>query len=908
MESIPKNYEHSIEQKWAKYWIDNKTFSDKRKEVSEDDFVLVIPPPNVTGKLHIGHALNNTYQDILLRANKMKGKKTIWVPGTDHAGIATQTKVEKTLIAQYQSEGKVFNKDKMGKEAFIKEIWNWKNQYGNSIIEQLKRLGCSCDWDRIQFTMDPQFSNLVKEIFIKLYNDDLIYRSEYIVNWCPVSKTALANEEVIYQDQDSELYHLRYYYADDDGKPISDKYLVVATTRPETILGDVAIAFNPKDKRYKELENQTLLVPLINRPIKLIKDIYPNPDFGTGLVKITPAHDVNDFKVGQRHKLPKLKVLNEDAKIYNTKTRFDGMNRFEAREEILKDLDENGFLEKREFYQNRIGRSYRSGAIVESLLSKQWFVRMEPLAKMVLEHEDEINFYPKYQKDIFRNWLNNIQDWCISRQILWGHRIPVWYGSDGSIVCDTTAPINTNSVEYTQDSDVLDTWFSAWLWPIGVFPDEEALYRNNINVLTTGADILFFWVIRMMMASCYLTKELPFKNIYLHGLIRDEKNEKMSKSKGNVIDPLEVIDEYSADAIRFSLTMKTPYGQDVPFSHKDVELGRNFATKLWNTMRYIVDISQTSRKKFEELEKHFPTEFNDYLYSQVSTESTLENQLDGFDLWIMGQLYETVKKVEEHLSNYNFSAMASTIYTFTWDKFCSIYLETTKYQKDDIKKQFVLNYVLNHIIRLVHPIMPFVTEEIWYQLSFYQDIKYTSIVDSAGKQQIYPVKTTDDELVDKYMKLVRHVRSIKSVFGIPLNRENKETKTKEKFIHGNIVLNNIKSELLCFIENNKTYLVNDTNIKGTRLEKEKDRKYYEVKNDDMVILYEVDEHFKFDNKIKVIENKIKNIDKKIKMTQTKLDKTQSENKKKKLGVDMSKLFTEISQMKTELDYYNNFKA
>jgi valyl-tRNA synthetase len=908
MESIPKNYDHSIESKWAQYWIDNKTFSDKTKEITKDDYVLVIPPPNVTGKLHIGHALNNTYQDILLRTNKMKGKKCIWVPGTDHAGIATQTKVEKILIEQYESEGKKFNKDEMGKEAFISEIWNWKNQYGNSIINQLKRLGCGCDWDRIQFTMNPQFSDLVKRIFVKLYNDDLIYRSEYIVNWCPVSKTALANEEVIYEDQKSELYYLRYYYADENDKPIKDKYLVVATTRPETILGDVAVAFSPKDERYKELENQTLLVPLINRSIKLIKDIYPNPDFGTGLVKITPAHDVNDFKVGQRHKLPKLKILDEDAKIYNTGTRFDGMDRFEAREEILKDLDEKGFLEKRESYKNRIGRSYRSGAIVESLLSKQWFVRMEPLAKMVLEHEDEINFYPKYQKEIFKNWLNNIQDWCISRQILWGHRIPVWYGSDGSIVCDTVAPNNTKHVEYTQDSDVLDTWFSAWLWPIGVFPDKESIYRNNINVLTTGADILFFWVIRMMMASCYLTKELPFKDIYLHGLIRDENNEKMSKSKGNVIDPLEVIDDYSADAIRFSLTMKTPYGQDVPFSDKDVELGRNFATKLWNTMRYIVDISQLSRHKFKELGKHLPSEFVDYLYSQVIlTESTtLETELDGFDLWIIGQLSETIRKVEEHIGNYNFSAMASTIYTFTWDKFCSIYLETTKYQKDDIKKQFVLNYILNNIIKLVHPIMPFVTEEIWYQLSFCQDINYKSIVESADKQSIYLVKSTNDELVNKYMKLVKHIRSIKSVFGIPLNRENPETKTKEKFIHGNIILNNINLELLCFIENNKTYLIKDTNINNTRLDKGKDKRYYEVKNDDMVILYEVDEYFKFDNKIKVIESKINNVDKKIKIIQNKLEKTKSENKMKKLDVELSKMFTEISKLKTELDYYNNF--
>ena len=898
MDTIPKNYDQSIEQKWAQYWVDNKTFSDKSSEVSEDDFVLIIPPPNVTGKLHIGHALNNTYQDILLRNNKMKGKKCIWVPGTDHAGIATQTKVEKHLIQQYQKEGKVFNKVEMGKDAFISEIWNWKNEHGDIIIKQLQRLGFSCDWDRIQFTMNPQFSDLVKRMFVKMYHDDLIYQGDYIVNWCPVSKTALANEEVIYEDQNSYLYYLKYYICDKDGKK-TDKYLVVATTRPETILGDVAVAFNPKDERYKQLENSELLVPLINRKVKLIKDIYPNPDFGTGLVKITPAHDANDYKVGQRHNLPRLKVLNEDAQIYNTNTKYDGMDRFEARDEIVKDLQQNGYIEKMEEYKNRIGKSYRSGAIVESILSKQWFVNMKPLAKLVLDRMDELNVYPEYQRSIMENWLTDIQDWCISRQIMWGHGIPVWYGSDGSIICDTTPPENTDSVEYTQDTDVLDTWFSSWLFPYGVFPDEETLYRTSIDALITGSDILFFWVIRMIMSSLYLTGELPFNNIYLHGLIRDEKGSKMSKSKGNVIDPLEVIETYSADAIRFSLTMKTPYGQDVPFSHKDVELGRNFATKLWNTMRYIIDMSQGNRHKFSTTGKHSPNDFVESIKPDL-------DKLDGFDKWIMSQLHQTHRNVEKYMSVFNFSSMATEIYTFTWEKFCSIYLETTKYQKDDINKQFVLNYVLNNIIKMVHPIMPYLTEEIWYQLSFNQDKQYQSIVIN-NPIELYDIKEVDDTMINHYMKLVKNIRSVKSVFSIPLTKVNEETKEKEGFIHGNIVLNNVKTELLCFIQDNKTYLINDTKINKLELEKDDKVSYYEAKYDDMDIYYEVDEYFNFDNKINVLEKKINNTNTKINGVQRKLDETTSENKTKKLGVEMAKLFKNISQMKTEMDYYKKLK-
>ena len=441
----------------------------------------------------------------------------------------------------------------------------------------------------------------------------------------------------------------------------------------------------------------------------------------------------------------------------------------------------------------------------------------------------------------------------------------------------------------------MDTWFSSWLFPYGVFPEEEALYRNNINALITGSDILFFWVIRMMMSSLYLTGELPFKNIYLHGLIRDESGTKMSKSKGNVIDPLEVIETYSADAIRFSLTMKTPYGQDVSFSHTDVELGRNFATKLWNTMRYIIDISQEYRKDFK---GNSPNDF------VKSLKPDLE-KLDGFDKWIMSQLYKTHQNMQEYMTNFNFSAMATEIYIFTWEKFCSIYLETTKYQKDKINKHFVLNYVLNNILKMIHPIMPYLTEEIWYQLSFQQE-KYESIVIN-NSIELYDIKHVDDTMITHYMKLVKNIRSVKSVFGIPLTKVNKETKEKEIFLHGNVVLNNIKTELLCFIQENKTYLINDTKINRLELEKDDNVSYYETKYDDIDIYYEVDEYFNFDNKINMLEKKINNTNDKINRAQVKMDKTTSENKTKRLGVEMAKLFRDISQMKTEMDYYKKLR-
>lgn len=945
MDTIPKNYDHAIEDKWSEYWIKNKTFTNNEEhQPSEDDFILIIPPPNVTGNLHIGHALNNTYQDLLLRMNKMKGKTSIWIPGTDHAGIATQTKVEKYLMTQNES----FDKEDMGQEDFIKEIYKWKNDHGDTIIRQLQRLGCGCDWDRTQFTMNPEFSKLVREVFVKLYKDDLIYQSEYIVNWCPVSKTALANEEVIYEDQKTELYYLRYYLCDEDGsKSDNSLFLLVATTRPETILGDVAIAFNPNDIRYKHLEGKYVLVPLVNRPVPIIKDKYPRTDFGTGLVKITPAHDLNDFKVGQRHKLPNIKILDEEAKIANTKTKYDNLDRFKAREEILKDLKKAKLFDGSEPYTNRIGKSYRSGAIVESILSKQWFVKMRPLMDMVLEHEDSLNFFPHFQKDKFMNWANNIQDWCISRQIWWGHQIPIWYGSDGSVYCDTLPPLpNDGQITYKQETDVLDTWFSAWLWPIGVFPESESIYRNNINVLVTGSDILFFWVIRMLMASVYLTGKLPFKHIYLHGLIRDKDNQKMSKSKGNVIDPLTVINEYSADAIRFSLVMKTPHGQDVPFSHKDVEVGKNFATKLWNTVRYIMDIDKNSRSTYNNLlnsSSASPIDYVHYLHREMNIKHNntdvyayieMENILDGFDIWIMGELYKTVQNVETYYEEYKFSASATEIYTFVWDKFCSIYLETTKFQKDEINKHFVLNYILNNIIQLIHPIMPFVTEEINYMLSFNTESQYTCIselksfpvTNESGKQiiildlpypnhnnsdinnnrmkNLYKIEGIEDENVSKYMNLVKSIRSIKSTFGIPVTIQNEITGEKEEFRHGNITLNKLDSDLLCFITQNKTYLINSTKINNIGVKINEDDTCYEVKTNDMIILYPIDKYFKFDNKIGVLKNKKENINCKIKQNKNKLDKTSSENKKKKINKELSNLLKEISQLQSELDYYS----
>jgi valyl-tRNA synthetase len=987
MDNISKNYDHNIEEKWSKYWIQNNIFSNNSNKISHDDFVLVLPPPNITGKLHIGHALNGVYQDLMLRTNMMKNKKCIWVPGIDHAGIATQTKVEQILTEEYKKQNKKFNKDEIGKEELIKYIWKWKDEYSGNIMNQLMRLGYGCDWKRNQFTMDSNFSQLVNRMFVKLYNDNLIYRDEYIVNWCPISKSALANEEVIYEDQESELFYIKYYFANENNQINKEnKYLLVATTRPETIFGDVAIAFNPSDERYKEFENKIVLVPLINRPIKVIMDIYPKPEFGSGLVKITPAHDVNDFKVSQRHNLQKIKVINESACICNTNTIYDGLDRFEARSKIVDFLNKNNYIDKIQKYNNRIGRSYRSGAIVETLLSKQWFVKMKPLAEMVLKHESEINFYPEFEKEKFRHWLNNIQDWCISRQIWWGHPIPVWYGSDGSIVCQTISPKDTESVTYTQDSDVLDTWFSSWLWTLGSFGTSESFYRNHIHTLVTGSDILFFWVIRMIMASVYITGNVPFKNIYLHGLIRDEQNNKMSKSKDNVIDPLHVIDEYSADAIRFSLVMKTPYGQDVLFSHKDIELGRNFATKLWNAMRYIMDTCQQTRNEFDKTGKTSYDEYVSYLHQKMQRQYIdtnnietnidtafimipFDKMLDGFDLWIMSQLHKTVEEYTQYYESYHFSNMATIIYSFIWDKFCSIYLETTKYQKDDINKQYTLNYIMSHIIRLVHPIMPFVTEEIWNKLSFNTDKDYKCITKSgyfpglifkpkntdinnntlqstnrksivfkllqnislmndtdielleknANTQEVsyiikvnpkyqtlqnrlYEIYGIEDENVIKYMELVKNIRSIKSVFGIPLSITN-EDGIKSPFIHGDIVLNNIDSDLINFIIDNITYIKKDTNIYGISMEKIEGKQYYDIENNNMILSYPIDSYFKFDSKIKTLDTKINNLNIKLKEIEEKFDKTESNSKKEKLTREISNIIGEINSAKNEYDKY-----
>ena len=690
----------SIDAKWSRHWAQNNTFHADRS-TGKPPYMVVIPPPNVTGILHMGHALNNTLQDILIRYKRMRGFEALWMPGTDHAGIATQNVVEKQLA----KEG--LKRQDLGREQFLERLWAWKKQYGDTIIHQLEKLGASCDWARARFTMDEAYCEAVRHVFVRLYERGLIYRGEYIINWCPRCLTALADEEAEHKDLDGHLYHLRYPLDDDPST-----YMVVATTRPETMLGDTAVAVHPRDERYQGLIGKKVRLPFVDRLIEIIADEFVDPAFGTGAVKVTPAHDPNDFAMGQRHNLACINIMQPDAILNQEAGEFEGMDRFEAREALVDRLRELKLLEKVETHRHAVGHCYRCHTVVEPYLSRQWFVKMKPLAREAAEvvRSGKVRFYPDRWTKVYLNWMDNIRDWCISRQIWWGHRIPVWYcqNPQGTSACQN--PIVTEQPParcpscghdgLKQDEDVLDTWFSSWLWPFATlgWPAEtedvqaDLAYFYPTAALFTAPEIIFFWVARMIMAGLTFMGEIPFSDVYIHGTVRDAQGRKMSKSLGNALDPLEIIEEYGADALRFSLIINS--GQDLFISKEKFEIGRNFANKVWNAARLI--------------------------FMRVGDTSAVEDfrSLGDLDLparWIVSRLSGTIRDVEIAVEKYRYSEAENLIYDFFWKTFCDWYLEMIKDQWDDPRVRQVTLSVLMTALKVMHPFIPFVTEEIWHQ-------------------------------------------------------------------------------------------------------------------------------------------------------------------------------------------------
>lgn len=701
-EMMAKGYKpKDVEDKWYKYWEENGLFMAEDKS-DKPPFCIVIPPPNVTGTLHMGHALNNTLQDILCRYKKMKGFNVLWQPGTDHAGIATQNVVERDLVE------KGTDRHEIGREKFIELVWEWREKYGGLIINQLKRLGSSCDWSRERFTMDEGLSRAVKEVFVHLYEEGLIYRGDYIINWCPRCHTALADIEVEHQDMDSFLYHIRYRLEQSDG------YLIVATTRPETLLGDTAVAINPDDDRYKGISDTNVILPIMKRPIPVIHDKYVDTEFGTGALKITPAHDPNDFEIGNEHNLERVKVINEDGIMNELAGPYEGMDRFECREKILEDLKNEDLLEKVEPYQNSVGHCYRCRTMIEPILSKQWFVKVAPMAEKAIAavKDGKTRIVPATWENVYFEWMNNIRDWCISRQIWWGHRIPAWYCDKcGEVIVSKEEPKECTSCQDTnlsQETDVLDTWFSSALWPFSTlgWPEKTDALQTfyPTSVLVTGFDILFFWVARMMMMGLHFLDEVPFHDVYIHALVRDADGKKMSKSKGNVIDPLVVIDQFGTDSFRFTLAAFAAQGRDIKLSEDRISGYRNFVNKIWNSARLVL------------------------MNQDGDNSPDPENIVHSLpDRWILTRLGMVSTEVAVALDEYRFNDAASVSYQFVWHEFCDWYLEMAKHglygDDEDLKRstKCVLKQVLTAVLRLLHPFMPFVTEEIWHRIADTED-------------------------------------------------------------------------------------------------------------------------------------------------------------------------------------------
>ncbi len=745
---LEKTYDpKSVEEKWYRFWEENNLFHSE-KDTEKKPFTIVIPPPNITGVLHMGHGLNNTIQDIIIRWKRMQGYNTLWLPGTDHAGIATQNVVEKELAKQGKTRHQV------GREQFIEMVWQWRENYGSKIIKQLRKFGASCDWQRERFTMDEGLSQAVREVFVRLFNEGLIYRGKYIINWCPRCQTALSDEEVEHETEQTFLYYILYPFKEGEGG------LVVATTRPETMLGDTAVAVNPRDIRYKSHIGKILVLPLVNRELPIIGDSYVDSEFGTGAVKITPAHDPNDFEIGIRHDLEQVNIFNVDATINeNGITDCIGMDRYECREVILEELKKSKFFIKQKPHTHEVGHCYRCHTVVEPYLSEQWFVRMKLLAQPAIEtvENGETNFYPGRWKKVYMNWMTNIRDWCISRQIWWGHRIPVYYCEQcGDVFASVQEPgqcSSCGSKKIYQDDNVLDTWFSSQLWPFSTlgWPDdtEDLTYYYPTSVLVTDPGILFFWVARMIMIGKKFMNETPFKDVYIHGVVMDDKGRKMSKSLGNGIDPLEVVEKYGADAMRYTIINITPMGQNLLLSMDKFNVGARFANKIWNASRYILMNTK-----------------------DIESGEVKEAELDTADKWILTLYEETVQKVNTCMEKYRFNEASALMYEFFWHEFCDWYIEISKIKLygDDKKARshaaLMLVRILEGCMRLLHPIMPFITEEIWQLIPMEKSKKSIMIAEYPvfDKKNVYK---TSKEKINLLKEINYNVRNIRGEMNIP---------------------------------------------------------------------------------------------------------------------------------------------
>ncbi len=767
MKELSKVYEpREVESRIYEMWEQGGAFKgirDKQKK----PFTIVMPPPNVTGQLHMGHAMDATLQDILIRYKRMKGFAALWVPGTDHAGIATQIKVEEAL------RGEGLTRYDLGREKFLDRVWEWKNKYGNRIVEQQKKLGASCDWERARFTMDEGCSKAVREVFVSLYEKDLIYKGSRIVNWCPHCTTALSDAEVEYKDKPGSLWHIRYPLADGSGD------VIIATTRPETMLGDTGVAVNPNDERYKSIVGKKCILPLVNREIPIVADEYCDMEFGTGCVKMTPAHDPNDFEVGLRHNLEVIRVLDDSGKVNDNGGRFEGLDRYEARKLIVKELEEQGYLVKVEEHQHNVGTCYRCGTDVEPIISAQWFVKMEPLAEEAIRvvEDGETRFVPERFSKTYTNWMENVHDWCISRQLWWGHQIPAWYCADcGHMTVsreDATECEKCRSKNITRDEDVLDTWFSSALWPFSTlgWPDktEDLDFFYPTDVLVTAYDIIFFWVARMIFSGCEHTKMPPFHTVFIHGLIRDDKGRKMSKSLGNGIDPLEIIDQFGCDALRFNLVTGNSPGNDMRFYTERCEAMRNFANKIWNASRFV-------------------------MMNLTIDKCELPEKLELEDKWILSKLNSVSKEVSDNMDSFELGIAAQKVNDFIWDSYCDWYIELTKprlngdNEESKLSAQKVLLYALTEILKLLHPFMPFITEEIWQALPHDGDMLMLQRYPEYDEKLSFP---EDEQNFEILMDAIKAVRSRRAEMNVPPSRKAQliiVTDKKEVFKNGRAFL------------------------------------------------------------------------------------------------------------------------
>lgn len=763
LSDIPKAYNpKEAESKWYSYWESHNLYHSEVDE-NKTPYTIVIPPPNITGILHIGHILNNTLQDIYIRYKRMMGFNACWVPGIDHASIATEAKVVALLKEQH------ITKDKISREEFLKHCYQWKEKYGGIIFQQLRKLGVSCDWQRERFTMDDHYYKKVIEAFVKLYKEGYIYRGYRMVNWDPASKSAISDEEVFYKEVQGKLWYFKYPVKD------SNEFVIVATTRPETMLGDTGVAVNPEDERYKHLIGKTIILPIVGREIPLFADEYVDKEFGTGAVKVTPAHDVNDYEMAQRHNLEMINIFNEDATTNgNVPKEFQELDRYEVREKVVERMKELGFLFKIEDYTNKVGYSQRGNVPIEPYLSEQWFMKMDELCKPALQvvKEGKIKFHPEHWVKTYEHWMTNIRDWCISRQLWWGHRIPVWYHKQtNEIYCEVEPPKDIEN--WHQDDDVLDTWASSWLWAQDVFTNErDQKYYYPTDLLVTAPDIIFFWVARMIIAGMHFMGEIPFKDVYFTSLVRDEKGRKMSKSLGNSPDPLDLIEEYGADALRFTMTYIAPLGQDVLFSNEMVELGRNFANKMWNAGRFLLMNAQNIKIDPFLINKH----------------------IDFTDKWIQSKFNKTIKEVNDALDKFEVNAASKIIYSYVWNDFCDWYIELSKtrlYHGSDEVKSAVLTRAISlyeEMLKLVHPFMPFITEEIWQLLDERKDGESISITDYP-KFDAKKIDESAENEIEFVQDVVTAIRNIRGEMNIPPSKainvflkSSKITNAQERYI------------------------------------------------------------------------------------------------------------------------------